>query len=182
MKAKTKTAYRMSGRKMETYNLTYNNSKSGFNYKLFFSIIAIVIIIVLAIYFHLNGVIVFFDNSLVVEGKTIGYFDFNYEETGVSHYIFTIANGLLIGVYMSALLPLSGKRGKWITLVLVILIITFSIMSFGYVGILIYLNIPILSEKTYISNASTGLSFFISNLAFFLILYAMSLLIESEVD
>ena len=130
---------------------------------------------------HNNGLIVWFNRNLISE-STMFAIDLNIVESEVSHYLFSILNSLLLGVYLSATLPISGKRSRNITIALVAFIIIFAILSLGYVGIFLYLNFNFLSEKTYISNQIEGLRFFISNLQWFLLLYAISLLIESEVD
>lgn len=130
---------------------------------------------------HNSGLIVWFNRELISD-KTLIAIDLNIVQSEVSHYLFSILNSLLLGVYLSATFPLSGKRSRYITLGLVIFAIAFAILSLGYVGIFLYLNFSFLSEKTFISNQIEGLRFFISNIAWFLLLYAISLLIESEVD
>ena len=148
------------------------------------NVLLIVLVIGLGLWFywlHTNGLIVWFNRELISE-KTIIAIDLNIVQSEVSHYLFSILNSLLLGVYLSATFPISGKRSRNITIALVGFIIIFAILSLGYVGIFLYLNFNFLQEKTYISNQMEGLRFFISNLHWFLLLYAISLLIESEVD
>ncbi len=143
--------------------------------------IFIVVLIGLLYYLHISQIVVWFNRNLICE-KTIIAIDFNFLQIEVNHYFWSILNGLMLGVYLSALLPISGKRNKNLTLVLVIAIVIISILSLGYLGIFIYANLPIFVSKTYISNQIEGAEFFITNLAFFLLLYGVSFIIEAEVD
>lgn len=148
---------------------------------LFLKIFVVIALLALLYYLHISQIIVFFNRNLICE-KTIIAFDFNFLQIEIDHYFWSLLNGLIFGVYLSALLPISGKRNKNLTIVLVIGVIIISIMSLGYLGIFIYANLPIFVSKTYISNQIEGAEFFISNLAFFLLLYAVSFIIEAEVD
>lgn len=130
---------------------------------------------------HINGLIVWFDRNLISESTLIAV-DLNIVQSEVSHYLFSILNSLLIGVYLSAVFPLSGKRSKYFTISLIAFVIAFAILSLGYVGIFLYLNFNFLSANTFISNQKEGLEFFLLNLHWFLLLFAISLIIESEVD
>ena len=148
------------------------------------NLLLIILAIGLALWFywlHTSGLIVWFNRTLISE-KTIIAIDLNIVQSNVSHYLFSILNSLLIGVYLSATFPLSGKRSRYVSIILIVFIIVFAVLSLGYVGIFLYLNFHFLQEKTFISNQVEGIKFFVSNIAWFLLLYAISLLIESEVD
>ena len=150
----------------------------------FFSILKILIVVAvicLLIFVHFYGYVIWFNRNAISE-QTLVAIDLNIVQSEVSHYLFSILNSLLLGVYLSATFPLSGKRSRYVTIALVVFIVVFAILSFGYVGIFLYLNFNFLQEKTFISNQVEGLRFFITNIAWFLLLYGISLLIESEVD
>ncbi len=150
----------------------------------FLSILKIVLVLSLVIWLiwlHTKGVVVWFNRSLISESTLIAV-DLNIVQSEVSHYLFSILNSLLLGVYLSATFPLSGRRSRYITLALIIFVVAFAIFSLGYVGVFVYLNFDFLSAKTFISNQKEGLEFFLLNLRWFLLLYAISMLIESEVD
>lgn len=147
----------------------------------FLKIFVVVALIGLIYYLHISQIVVWFNRNLICE-KTIITFDFNFLQIEIEHYFWSILNGLMIGVYLSALLPISGKKNKNLTIVLVIAIVIISVLSLGYLGIFVYINLPIFISKTYISNQIEGTEFFITNIAFFLLLYAISFIIEAEVD
>lgn len=147
----------------------------------FLKIFVVVALIGLIYYLHISQIVVWFNRNLICE-KTLLAIDFNFVQIEIEHYFWSILNGLMMGVYLSALLPVSGKRNKNLTIVLVIAIVIISVLSLGYLGIFIYINLPIFVSKTYISNQIEGAEFFITNIAFFLLLYAISFIIEAEVD
>ena len=148
---------------------------------LFLKKFVVIALLALLYYLHISQIVVWFNRNLICE-KTIIAIDFNLLQIEVNHYFWSILNGLMMGVYLSALLPISGKRNKNLTIILVVAIVIISILSLGYLGIFIYANLPIFVSKTYISNQIEGAEFFITNLAFFLLLYAVSFIIEAEVD
>lgn len=147
----------------------------------FLKIFVILGLIGLLYYLHISQIVVWFNRNMISE-KTIIAIDFNFLQIEIDHYFWSILNGLMMGVYLSAVLPISGKRNKNLTIVLVIAIVIISILSLGYLGIFVYINLPVFVSKTYISNQIEGTEFFITNLAFFLLLYAGSFIIEAEVD
>ena len=148
---------------------------------LFLKIFVVIGLIGLLYYLHISQIVVWFNRNLICE-KTIIAIDFNFLQIEIDHYFWSILNGLMMGVYLSALLPISGKRNKNLTMVLVIAIVVISFLSLGYLGIFVYINLPIFIERIYISNQIEGVRFFMTNIAFFLLLYAISFIIESELD
>lgn len=186
----SKKYYRAGGKTKRGRSIMYvhEQSQSSSSRSRFFLIlkyallIALICAVIYLLFFlHTNSVIVFFNRTLISE-KTIFAIDLNIVDSEISHYLFSILNSLLIGVYLSAVLPTSGKRSKYVTILLIAFVIIFAILSVGYIGIFLYLNLNFLAERIYISNSVQGLIFFSKNIAFFLTLYAISLLIESETD
>lgn len=185
---KNNVAYRLGGKsksgKPIVYQYNFGNAKdsnaSSF-LKIFFLFLFVIGFAVWLYWLHINSLIVWFNRNLISE-KTIIAVDLNIVQSEISHYLFSILNSLLLGVYLSATLPLSGKRSKYITIGLIVFIVLFAILSLGYVGLFLYLNFNFLNEKVFISNQVEGIKFFITNIAWFLLLYAISLLIEAEVD
>jgi len=165
---------------VQKYSL-YCQNRSYTALKYFFLILLILLLGYGLYYLHVNGLVVWFDRNLISE-KTIIAIDLNILQIEFEHYFWSLLVGLIFGVYLSALLPVSGKRNKYITVVLIAIVFVFAILSLGYIGIFVWMNFPFLKYNTFISNQREGISFFIENLAFFLLLYAISFLIESEVD
>lgn len=150
----------------------------------FFSVLKIILIVGLCLWLywlHVNGLVVWFNRNLISD-KTIFSIDLYKAENEYLHYLYNLLNVLLIGVWFSAISPVSGKRSFYISIALIIALYVISILNFGYVGLYLWLNFDFLNEKVYISNDIQGIKFFLSNFAFFLLVYAISFLIEAEVD
>lgn len=169
------------GRPVVKKYMLNQGSGQSFSFLTILKIVLVLSLVIWLIWLHTKGLVVWFNRSLISE-STIFAIDLNIVESEISHYLFSILNSLLLGVYISAVLPLSGKRSYVVSIILILIVIAFAVLSMGYIGIFLYLNFNFLQEKVYISNQVEGVKFFISNIAWFLLLYAMSLLIESEVD
>jgi hypothetical protein len=182
---KKQTAYKTGGKNkkgqtvMNKYEFTPTEEKSSFPIKTFFYFCLAIILFLVFYYLHNNSVIVWFDSSLE-RSFTVIAIDFNFEKIEIEHYFWSIAISLLMGVYLTTLIPLNGERNVYITAVLVCFIIGFAILNLGYLGIRLFLNFPFLNEKTYISNSVEGAIFMIQNFAFLTIIFVMSFFIESE--
>lgn len=182
---KSKATYRLGGTRKGGSKVVYvheNESKSSFSFKTFFIILAFLAFIYFLYYLHINSWVVWFNRSLYSQERTLLLIDLNILTIEFEHYFWSLLNGLMMGVYLSALLPLSGKRSKYVSFALIAFIFLFAICSFGYLGILIYIRLDFLQSYLYISNQKEGIEFFLANLNWFLSLYAISFIIESEVD
>lgn len=182
------STYRVAGRKkggrpvIEQYKIdTTGGSNRWSAIKIFFLILLAVGLGYLLYYLHINSIVVWFNRNLISE-KTIFSIDLYKAENEYLHYLYNLLNVLLIGVWLSAISPVSGKRSFYISIALIIALYVISILNFGYVGLYLWLNFDFLNEKVYISNDIQGIKFFLSNIAFFLLVYAISFLIEAEVD
>jgi len=170
-----------SGRPIvQKFSLDGQNRTTSF-LKYFFLFLLFIGLGYLFYYLHITGVVVWFNRSLISD-KTLIAIDLNILQVEFEHYFWSLLVGLIFGVYLSALLPVSGKRSKYITAALIAIVFVFAILSLGYIGIFVWLNFPFLKYNVFISNQREGIEFFIGNLSFFLLLYAISFLIESEVD
>lgn len=182
---KSKATYRLGGTRKGGSKVVYvheNESKSSFPSKSFFIILALLAFIYLLYYLHINSIIVWFNRSLFLQERTLLLIDLNILTVEFEHYFWSLMNGLMMGVYLSALLPLSGKRSKYVSFALIAFVVLFTILSLGYLGILIYIRLDFLQSHLYISNQREGIEFFLANLIWFSTLYAISFIIESEVD
>lgn len=94
------------------------------------------------------------------------------------NFIFTILNGLLLGVYLNCigLSFSSNKRNAIMIFVCVWLIFNL----FGLFGIRLILNFPFLIVKVFESNTATGCLFFIGNILYFLLIWILSLMVLTE--
>lgn len=155
------------------------DSHSIQNLKTIIIVVVVILLIIALIYGQIEGYVVWFNRS-AINSNTIFAIDLNFVEIELEHYLWSLINALLIGVYISALVPLSGKKDYRITIILIIVIIVIAILSLGYLGIFLFIDLPIFCVKTFISNQIEGTEFFIANIAFFLIIYASSFLIEAE--
>lgn len=128
----------------------------------------------------LLGYIVLFSRDL--SDNTVIVFDFNFLDIEIEHYIFSIANALLIGFYLAIIIPISGRRDKRLNILLICGVVIIAIANLGYLGVYLYLDFPFLVEHTFISNQKEGTWFFIKNMGFWTLIYASSFLIQSEID
>lgn len=185
---KSITAYRTGGKSkggrpiINQYTMGLTEDSHSFSFlKYLFLILIIVGLIYLIYYLQVNGLIVWFDHSLISE-KTIVFVGFHTAENEYEHYLWNILNVLLIGVFLSAIAPVSGKKSFYVSIFLIVCVYLLGILNMGYIGLDLILNFDFLISKRYISNNIQGVIFFIQNLYFFLMVFAISFLIEAETD
>jgi len=92
--------------------------------------------------------------------------------------IFTILNGLVMGVYLNTIgLTSSSKKANMLVVFMIIWIVFSCIGLFGF---RITLNFEIFLYKSYTSNTAEGILFFVSNLPYLALIFMLSHLIEGE--
>ena len=105
------------------------------------------------------------------------------KETGSESWIFTICNALLLGIYINVIGFQSNISNNAIRYIIIFTLVFIALSGLGYLGILIEFRKPvsdILFYNEYQSNSAKGIYFFSFNVLFFILIYFISFITESE--
>lgn len=94
--------------------------------------------------------------------------------------VFSLLNGMIMGMYLTALGWSLGASKWWQKLVLILIIGIYLYLGFTYIGFKFCTNLSFFLVKCYETNTPAGIEFFLGNILLFGFIFAITFVTEGE--